>query len=81
VLFDRTNLLLAMATGVTLAGAALLLVYSISQVGAGSAAVYAGLAPLFAVPLGVLIFKERMSLIAVIGCLLAIAGIICVSMG
>jgi drug/metabolite transporter (DMT)-like permease len=81
VLFNRTSLVLAVATGFTLAGAALLLVYSISLVGAGSASVYAGLAPLFAVPLGVLIFKERMSLGAIVGCFLAIAGIICVSMG
>jgi drug/metabolite transporter (DMT)-like permease len=81
VLFNRTSLVLAVATGFTLAGAALLLVYSISLVGAGTASVYAGLAPLFAVPLGVLIFKERMTLAAIVGCLLAIAGIICVSMG
>jgi drug/metabolite transporter (DMT)-like permease len=81
VLFNRTSLLLAVATGFTLAGAALLLVYSISLVGAGTASVYAGLAPLFAVPLGVLIFKERMSIPAAIGCVLAIGGIICVSMG
>lgn len=81
VLCDRTNILLAGATGVTLAGAALLLVYSISVVGAGAAAVYSGLAPLFAVPLGVLIFKERMSASAVVGCGLAVAGILCVSMG
>jgi len=36
---------------------------------------------LFAVPLGVLIFKERMGLAAAIGCALAIGGIICVSLG
>lgn len=81
VLLDRTKLLLAGATGVTLAGAALFLVYSTSLVGAGAAAVYSGLAPLFAVPLGVLIFKERMSVAAAIGCSLAIGGIICVSLG
>jgi len=81
VLLDRTSLLLAGATGVTLAGAALLLVYSVSKVGAGPASVYAGLAPLFAVPAGVLIFKERMGIVAIIGCLLAVGGIICVSMG
>jgi len=81
VLLDRTKLLLAGATGITLAGAALLLVYSTSLVGAGAAAVYSGLAPLFAVPLGVLIFKERMSIPAAVGCALAIGGIICVSMG
>lgn len=81
VLWDRTNFLLAIATGITLAGAGLLLVYSISLVGAGAAAVYSGLAPLFAVPLGMLIFKERLGISAGIGSLLAVAGIICVSMG
>jgi len=81
VLKDRTNLLLAGATGVTLAGAALLLVYSVSLVGAGTASVYAGLAPLFAVPAGVLIFKEKMAWPAIVGCFFAVAGIICVSMG
>lgn len=81
VLRDRTNFLLAFATGITLAGAGLLLVYSISVVGAGAAAVYAGLAPLFAVPLGILIFKERMGVSAGIGSVLAVAGVICVSMG
>ncbi len=81
VLYNRTNALLAAATGVTLAGAALLLVFSISKVGAGSAAVYSGLAPLFAVPMGVLIFKERFGVKALIGCVLAVGGIICVSMG
>lgn len=81
VLYNRTNILLAGATGVTLAGAALLLVYSISMVGAGSASVYSGLAPLFAVPMGVLIFKERMGVKAIIGCVLAVLGIIFVSMG
>lgn len=81
VLSNRVSLLLAVATGFTLAGAAFLLVYSISLVGAGAASVYAGLAPLFAVPLGVLIFKERMSPSAIVGCFLAVAGIICVSMG
>lgn len=81
VLHNRTNLLLVAATGVTLAGAALLLVYSISMVGAGSAAVYSGLAPLFAVPMGVLIFKERFGVKAIVGCVLAVGGILCVSMG
>jgi|GEM_PF-3077046 len=81
VLLNHTKVLLAGATGVTLAGAALLLVYSTSLVGAGAAAVYSGLAPLFAVPLGVLIFKERMGVAAAIGCALAIGGIICVSLG
>jgi len=81
VLFNRTNMLLAGATGITLTGAALLLVYSISMVGAGSASVYSGLAPLFAVPMGVIIFKERMGLKAIIGCVLAVLGVVFVSMG
>lgn len=77
---DRKSFVLATATGFTLAGAALTSVYSIQYAGAGVGSVYSGLAPLFTIPLGVLIFKERMSLLAVVGAISTIAGVICVSM-
>jgi drug/metabolite transporter (DMT)-like permease len=80
IALNRRAVLLASATGGTLAGAALLSVYSIKYVGAGSASVYTGLAPLFAVPLGVIIFKEKMSVAAVLGCAFAIVGVYCVSL-
>ena len=58
---------------------AMLFVYAVQEAGAGRAAVVTAISPLFAVPLGAIFLKERLTLWLVVGVLAAVAGIVLIS--
>lgn len=68
------------AVGACLSVTTLLLIVSIQKIGAGPAAAYISMAPLFAVPLSVLLFRERVTTRTIAGVLLAVVGIILISL-
>lgn len=73
---ERSTAVFLVAIGVCLAGSTLCLVLAVSKIGAGSAAVYSSMAPLFAVPLSAIIFGETLSTRVILGALLSMAGVI-----
>ncbi len=75
----RSAMLLAIAgiAGTGLGG--LLYLVALKDIGAGRAAVLASMSPLFALPLGALILKERITLWVAVGTVLAVCGIVLLS--
>jgi drug/metabolite transporter (DMT)-like permease len=57
----------------------LLFLYALQEAGAGKAAVLSSASPLFALPLGALLLRERITAWVGLGTLLAVAGIVLMS--
>ena len=57
----------------------LLFIYAVQEAGVGRAAVATAISPLFAVPLGAIFLKERLTLWIVAGVAVAVAGIVLIS--
>lgn len=57
----------------------LLFIYAVQEAGVGRAAVATAISPLFAVPLGAIFLKERLTLWLVVGVLVAVVGLVLIS--
>ncbi len=75
--FDHGVLFLAGVVGTGLGS--LLWIYAVQEAGVGRAAVASAISPLFAVPLGAIFLKERLTLWLVAGVAVAVAGIVLIS--
>ncbi|MHA1930731.1 MAG: EamA family transporter, partial [Candidatus Thorarchaeota archaeon] len=59
----------------------LLYVYAVAMVGAAIMSVIASVAPLFAIPVSVIVLKEKFTPLALLGVFLTLTGIVLVVMG
>jgi drug/metabolite transporter (DMT)-like permease len=75
------NIALAAAAGVLTYGvAAVAYVYAMQLIGAGKAVIITAIAPILILPLSILILKERITRMAVIGVVIGVAGLMLVSL-
>jgi drug/metabolite transporter, DME family len=75
----RSAVVLAVAGIIGTGFGSLLYLYALKEIGAGRAAVLSSMSPLFALPLGWLVLKERITVWVAVGTVVAVCGIVLLS--